>query len=816
MTKIGSLGSTADNANDPPVTFARSVATDEDAAVVIDVLKDAYDDDGSINATTVTVSTHPMNGIVEIDPLSGEVSYTPTMGIFGIDVFSFTVEDDTGALSAPAIVTVTVNEVNLAPTAIQIQDGEVPESLSGAVIGKLTVEDPDVNDTHTFSISDARFEVVDGVLKLADEVSLDYETEQSVTLEITAADSASQPLSVTQTFTLAVVNAKPVAEDDAADTGQDVAVKIAVLDNDTYSDGTINPTTVKVIEEPGSGSAGVDTVTGEITYTPNADFWGADMFRYTVEGNDGRASSGATVTIQVNDAPSAVTLDNTSVGENAAGAVVGDIAVTDKNIGQVHTLSVSDPRFEIVDGQLKLLEDARLDHETEATLEIELTVFDSGTPPLSATETVTLTVVDVNDSPYLTANVSDQRIAKNVEFKFTIPQGMFADADKADILTYAAELDDGSPLPAWLAFDGVSRTFSGAPTAAEVGSVEVRVTATDSGDPPLSASDVFTLRVTHLAAPWRNPANALDVNNDGSVTTEDARVLLDAFSRHGYRELPNPPTAGEEPPPYLDVNGDEFLSAYDVIPLIKALNDMQLGEGELPLLTLVSDQRFEVAEGELRLKPGTTFNAESEASIQVVVTVFVPVTSAGSLAANIPVELHARPWQNPSLRNDVNGDGMVSPIDALITINALNAEGARTLPLVPVQQQPPGRFVDTNGDHMLSPIDALLIINQLNSAQTNTAEGEAVETSGSKVLGFETSQPRESVFTVPDRSSNLAVPDNSLTTASVILTGTEAEEGTVRSMGDMGQQLGEDDEATEDLETVLEEIAEDISSVWEN
>ena len=67
----------------------------------------------------------------------------------------------------------------------------------------------------------------------------------------------------------------------------------------------------------------------------------------------------------------------------------------------------------------------------------------------------------------------------------------------------------------------------------------------------------------------------------------------------------------------------------------------------------------------------------------------------------------------------MNSDTFVSPIDALLVINDLNAIGAR--PLVDPPTGPP--FIDVNGDGFLSPLDALLVINYLNRG--GAGEGES-------------------------------------------------------------------------------------------
>ncbi|MGO4486789.1 DUF4082 domain-containing protein, partial [Rhizobium sp. 2TAF27] len=56
-------------------------------------------------------------------------------------------------------------------------------------------------------------------------------------------------------------------------------------------------------------------------------------------------------------------------------------------------------------------------------------------------------------------------------------------------LTYSATAADGSALPAWLAFNASTRTFSGTPTTA--GNYGVKVTATDIGG--LAANETFTI-----------------------------------------------------------------------------------------------------------------------------------------------------------------------------------------------------------------------------------------------------------------------------------------------------------------------------------
>ncbi|MEX2481767.1 MAG: calcium-binding protein [Gammaproteobacteria bacterium] len=84
-------------------------------------------------------------------------------------------------------------------------------------------------------------------------------------------------------------------------------------------------------------------------------------------------------------------------------------------------------------------------------------------------------------------------------FDYQVPIGTFVDANPGDILTLAADLGDGRPLPHWLDFASSSGRFSGvAPWSARGRSYAVAVTATD--DSGLAATDVFHIDVLAPAA----------------------------------------------------------------------------------------------------------------------------------------------------------------------------------------------------------------------------------------------------------------------------------------------------------------------------
>ncbi|MEC8475004.1 MAG: dockerin type I domain-containing protein, partial [Planctomycetota bacterium] len=91
-------------------------------------------------------------------------------------------------------------------------------------------------------------------------------------------------------------------------------------------------------------------------------------------------------------------------------------------------------------------------------------------------------------------------------------------------------------------------------------------------------------------------------------------------------------------------------------------------------------------------------------------------------------------YQNPTQRADVNADGQVSAIDALLVINFLNRNlddvelednPANSVP-VGLIGTPPPNYLDVNGDGRVSALDALNVINELRSNNNQNGEGEAL------------------------------------------------------------------------------------------
>lgn len=74
----------------------------------------------------------------------------------------------------------------------------------------------------------------------------------------------------------------PIARDDYDTTAFQTAVLIDVLVNDYDADGNLDPATLTITNNPVNGVVDIDYFENKITYTPNQNFTGTDLFEYQV------------------------------------------------------------------------------------------------------------------------------------------------------------------------------------------------------------------------------------------------------------------------------------------------------------------------------------------------------------------------------------------------------------------------------------------------------------------------------------------------------------------------------------------------------
>lgn len=157
------------------------------------------------------------------------------------------------------------------------------------------------------------------------------------------------------------------------------------------------------------------------------------------------------------------------------------------------------------------------DSETATTLTYTISDGQGGT---ASAITAVVLYPSPNRAPEVTAVIANQSIAEDTAWSFTVPETVFSDPD-LDPLTYSATLADGQALPAWMAFDAATRTFTATPPQDFNGDIALSVTASDGA---LSASAGFTLEIT--------PVNDAPVASDdaGFETAEDTPLTLSIAS----------------------------------------------------------------------------------------------------------------------------------------------------------------------------------------------------------------------------------------------------------------------------------------------
>jgi VCBS repeat-containing protein len=210
----------------------------------------------------------------------------------------------------------------------------------------------------------------------------------------------------------------PVAQSDSASGAEDHVIVGQLFASDP--DGLPSPLIYGVVSGPQHGQLAL-TPSGSYTYTPDADFNGADSF--TFAANDGILDSNiATVNLtitEVNDAPTA-NPDNAVVAEDVSIviSVLGNDSRGPANeSGQ--TLAVVSASAQhgsvIINADGTLTYKGNADYNGSDT--ISYTIKDNGTTngapdPLQSNGTVAITVTPVNDAPVFTSS-ADFSVAEN-------------------------------------------------------------------------------------------------------------------------------------------------------------------------------------------------------------------------------------------------------------------------------------------------------------------------------------------------------------------------------------------------------------------
>lgn len=404
--------------------------------------------------------TKNVNVSVEVRDAAGEIASIPIRIVVAGVNGAPTANDDMGVTQVDTATTVNVVDND------SDDDGTIDAAtvdLDTAAAGRQTTRT--VAGEGEFSVDDA------GVVTFTPESGF----VGTSTIEYTVNDNSGD---VSDAAEISVrVNAAPTAVADTAGTDRDSAAIFNIVDNDTDTDGTIDPTTIDL--DPGSpgrqfirGVTGVGSFSvndaGVVTFLPEAGFSGDAMITYIVSDNDGTESNEAAITVTVNDPPEAVNdtsytteeqtpividmredgvLNNDTDDDGNAGLTVAEVNGETTDVGQ--EIAVTELGNENRTGTLQLNENGTftftpnddfnsLAFEQDATVRFTYKATDGeAANDLSNEAFAEITVTGTNDAPTagpVAVNATEDGAEVTESFAGN-------DVDEGDVLTYEITQD---------------------------------------------------------------------------------------------------------------------------------------------------------------------------------------------------------------------------------------------------------------------------------------------------------------------------------------------------------------------------------------
>jgi VCBS repeat-containing protein len=452
---------------------------------------------GTLSPTPLTslAENSGANQVVYTAGLSADTTYS----LGGVDSAYFSINASTGAVALIAspdyeaknsygfsvIATLGANstfidqsfslaiiDVNEAPTVVALTNTTttLPENTSTS--SRIKVADIGIADdalgSNAISLTGtdaASFEVSGTTLYLKAGIALNYESKTSYDVTVSVLDSGvsgSSPVTVDFSLAITDVNEAPALAGISVNGTEDTTLSFAVTDfTSAYSDPestALASITIKSL--PTSGTLYLSTTAVSVNdviavadlvnlkYVPAANANGTKTF--TVTAFDGVLSSNtATVSINLsptNDAPTDISLSNSSIAENSAvGTVVGALSTTDVDAGDTFTYTLvsgtgdtDNSFFTIVGNSLKLA--VVPDFEVKYSYSVRISSTDAA--GLTYEKAFTLTITDVNEAPAITSGNSGT-VVENAAISTVIYTVTSSDVDAGATATYSIKSNVG-------------------------------------------------------------------------------------------------------------------------------------------------------------------------------------------------------------------------------------------------------------------------------------------------------------------------------------------------------------------------------------
>ncbi|XP_042275294.1 protocadherin gamma-A12-like isoform X11 [Thunnus maccoyii] len=396
-----------------------------------------------------------------------------------------------------------------------------------ADIGKNSVESYILqqNDNFVFSIQTTSAGSKYGELVLDKE--LDREEQQEMKLLLMAVDGGSPQRSGTVVIHVIVLD----ANDNAPVFTQ--AVYTATLPENSSLKSPIITVSASDADEGVNGEVtyefsrlsdksrkmfSLDQKTGEIIVVGDIDYEEGQIYEVIVEAKDGYGlSSEAKVIIDItdmNDNAPVIYLKslNSPIPENVSpGTEVGIINVQDRdseNNRQVRCSIQQNAPFKLVPSiknYYSLVTTGQLDRELVSDYNITITATDEGSPPLSSSKTVQLSVADINDNPpVFEEQTYSAYVTENNKPGSTLCSVTARDPDWRQNGTVIYSLlpgeVNGAPVSSYVSVNGDTGVIHAVRSFdyEQFRSFKVHVMARDNGSPPLSSNVTVSVFISDV------------------------------------------------------------------------------------------------------------------------------------------------------------------------------------------------------------------------------------------------------------------------------------------------------------------------------
>ncbi|XP_022624821.1 protocadherin gamma-A12-like [Seriola dumerili] len=396
-----------------------------------------------------------------------------------------------------------------------------------ADIGKNSVESYILqqNPHFVFSIQTTSAGSKYGELVLDKE--LDREEQQEMKLLLTAVDGGSPQRSGTVVIHVIVLDANdnaPVFTEAvytaALQENSPSKTKVIIVSATDADEGVNGEVTYEFsrLSDKSRKLFSLDEKTGEISVTGDIDYEEGSKYEVFVEAKDGYGlSSEAKVIIDVtdvNDNAPVIYLKSLSnpIPENVSpGTEVGIINVQDRdseNNRQVRCSIQQNVPFKLVPSiknYFSLVTTGQLDRELVSDYNITITATDEGSPPLSSSKTVELSVSDINDNPPVFEEQSySAYVTENNKPGSTLCSVTARDPDWRQngtvIYSLLAGEVNGAPVSSYLSVNGDTGVIHAVRSFdyEQFRSFKVHVMARDNGSPPLSSNVTVSVFISDV------------------------------------------------------------------------------------------------------------------------------------------------------------------------------------------------------------------------------------------------------------------------------------------------------------------------------